>query len=174
MVEPVSLELAKQHLRVFDSSEHDVINVYIQAAREWVENFTGHILYQRQFVEQFEAFGDYLLFHKQPIVSIASIAYDSADDDQVAFNDFAFSAGTYPLKVYPTGLWPSLRTRGYITVIYTAGYAANDAPDALVQAVLLMVGHFYTARSAVGPEALSEVPLAVRSLCAPFRTPVMA
>ncbi len=174
MAEPVSLATAKQHLRVFDVAEHDLINIYIRAARQWVEDYTGHILASREFVQRFAAWGDYLTIYRQPVTAITSIEYDSADDDQTAFTDFEFSTGQYPLNIYAASSFPSLRTNGYITVTYTAGYADGEAPDALVQAVLLLIGHFYTTRSAVSMDTPEEVPLAVKSLCRPYREPVLA
>lgn len=175
MAEPVSLELAKQHLRVFDASEHTLIETYIRAARQWVENFTGHVLSPRSLVERFAAWGDYLILYRRPVTAVSSITYDTADDDQQPFTDFEFSLGQYPLRLYPETSFPSLRANGYITVTYTAGYAtAAEVPDTLTQAVLLMIGHFYTTRSAVGPVSTEEVPLAVRSLCSAYRIPVIA
>lgn len=173
MAEPVSLATAKQHLRRFDTSEHSLIEGYIRAARQWVEEYTGHVLSSRSFVERFDAWGDYLTLFRQPITA-AAIKYDSADDDQADFTGFEFSTGQYPLRLYPATSFPTLRANGYITVTYTAGYADGAAPDALIHAVLLLVGHFYTVRSGVSADSLEEVPLAVRSLCAPYRTPVLA
>lgn len=177
MAEPVTLETAKQHLRVFDTSEHSLIEIYIRAARQWVENFTGHILSPRSFVERFDAWGSYLTLYRRPVTAISSIAYDGVDegDDQIPFTTFEYSTGQYPLLIYPEGTFPSLRTNGYITVTYTAGYATTaEVPEALVQAILLLVGHFYTIRAAASADSVEEVPLAVRSLCQSYRIPVMA
>lgn len=175
MAEPVLLATAKAHLRVplADTSEDTLIEAYIRAARQWVEEFTGHIISPRSFVERFDAWGDYLVLYTQPVTAIASITYDSADDDQAAFTDFAWSLGQHPMRIYPTSSFPSLRSNGYITVTYTAGYATG-VPDALIQAVLLLIGHFFSTRSGVSIDSPDEVPLAVRSLCTPYRGVVMA
>ena len=53
MAEPVSVDTAKLHLRVTDTSEDTLIGGYITAAREWVENYTGQILVQREVVQPF-------------------------------------------------------------------------------------------------------------------------
>lgn len=174
MAEPVSLETAKLHLRVFDASEHALLEVYIRAARQWVEEFTGHIISPRSFVERFDAWGDYLTLYRQPVTAVA-VTYDGIDedDDQIAFTGFEWSLGQHPMRIYPATSFPSLRPNGYITVTYTAGYASG-VPDALVQATLLLVGHFFSTRSGVSIDSPEEVPLAVRSLCTPFRGAVMA
>lgn len=172
--EPISVPQAKAHLRVFDDSEDALIEGYIVAARQWVENYTGHVLSRRTFIEQHSAWGDYITLYRQPVATITTIEYDSADADQVEFEDFAFSFGSHPTRIMPTSSFPSLRANGYITVTYTAGYAAGETPEALLQAVLLMVGHFYTIRSGVSIDEPNEVPLAVKSLCTPYRGLVMA
>ena len=172
--EPISLEEAKAHLRVTDDSEDALIELYVRAAREWVENYTGHTLLARTFTQRFNAWGDYLTLYHHPVTTVPTIEYDSADDDQAAFTDYAFSLGQRPMRIYPTSSFPSLRSNGYITVTYTAGYAEGTVPDALIQAVLLTIGHWHTTRASVSEDAMQEVPLAVRSLCAAYRGLVMA
>lgn len=175
MAEPVSISTAKQHLRVFDASENSLIEAYIRAARQWVEDYTGYVLSPRTFVEQFDAWGDYLTLYRRPVTAVTTIEYDSADEDQADFADFEYSTGQYPLKIYPESSFPTLRTNGYITVTYTAGFATvAEVPDALIQAVLLLIGHFYSTRSGVSVDDTEEVPLAVRSLCGFYRIPVLA
>lgn len=175
MAEPVSLATAKQHLRVFDASENTLIETYIKAARQWVEEFTGHIVSPRTFVDQFGEWGEYLTLYRRPVTAITTIKYDSLTVDQETFADFEYAAGQYPLLIYPEGTFPTLRTNGYITVTYTAGYATlAEVPDVLIQAILLLVGHFYTVRSGVSTDTVEEVPLAVRSLCGFYRIPVIA
>lgn len=52
---------------------------------------------------------------------------------------------------------------------------AGDAPE-IVAAELLLTGHFYANREAVGASnvATEEMPLSVRALLAPYRKPVVA
>jgi uncharacterized phiE125 gp8 family phage protein len=175
MAEPVSLETAKAHLRVTTTSEDTLIGIYIKAARQWVEQYTGHILSPRTFVQAYSAWGDYITLYYRPVTTVTTITYDSADEDQADFTDYEYSLGQHPMRIYPVSSFPTLRTNGYITVTYTAGYAsAAEVPDALIQAILLMIGHFYTGRVAVGTETWNEIPLGVRSLCNFYRIPVIA
>ena len=64
-----------------------------------------------------------------------------------------------------------------VTVTYTAGYAAGEEPQSLIQAMLLLVGHFYANREAVTlggtSSAPQEVPLAVESLCNQHRAQII-
>lgn len=62
--------------------------------------------------------------------------------------------------------WPTDVTTGIgaVQVNYVAGYgAASAVPETIKQAMLLLIGHWYTNREAVGP-SMSAAPMAVDSL----------
>src|SRR3546814_10666560 len=62
MAEPVPLALAKAHCRIDPSdTDHDVVlATHIQAAREWVEDFTGLVMVSRTLPSAVEVFGAYV------------------------------------------------------------------------------------------------------------------
>ena len=62
-----------------------------------------------------------------------------------------------------------------LRVEYSAGYgdAAADVPQALRQAILLLVGHWYAQREAAATANMAEVPYAVRALCDGYRMQFM-
>ena len=160
MAEPVSLDLAKSHLRILDDTSEDaLITGYIVAAREWVENYTGHALVQREFVEAHAPERGVISLYRKPIVEV-SVA-DFADTRIVAGRLFPASGSSWPALSYPDRF----------TVTYTAGYAEGEVPQALIQAVLLLVGHFWSNREAATDRPVTEVPMAVESLCGQFRSP---
>ena len=172
--EPVSLATARAHLRVLDDNEDALIESYIRAAREWVENYTGHILVRRTIEQPFRnGFSTYFeLFHR-PVVSVASIGYTDTDGAAQTLADFAVTTGSYPFRVYPD-TQPSIRTNSMVTVTYTAGYAEGEEPQALIQAMLLLIGHWHAHReSVVIGETANEVPMAVESLCNQYRVPAV-
>src|SRR3546814_4946835 len=72
MAEPVTLALAKAHCRIDPSdTDHDeVLATYIQAAREWVEDFTGLVLVSRPFTKAVEAFGSYVQLDRRPVTAV--------------------------------------------------------------------------------------------------------
>ena len=170
--EPVSLATAKAHLRITDDSEDTLIGHYIRAAREWIENYTGHILVRRPVTQMFDRFSPYLELHKRPVASVEEIAYTDTDGIAQTVADYAQTTGRYPFRLYPDEL-PSIQTYSTITVTFTAGYAEGEEPQALVQAMLLLIGHWFTTRAGVTEEARHEVPLAVYSLCAMHRASVV-
>ena len=176
MPEPITLATAKEHLGLVDDTSRDaLITAQIKAAREWVENYTGHILVQRSVTDTFDRFTRFLELAKRPVVSVASVAYTDTAGNPQNYAGFVTAMGRYPLRVYPAldGWWPSIQTNTLITVTYTAGYAAGEEPQALLQAMLLLVGTWFAQREAHGTAAMAEAPFAVTSLCDQFRTPVV-
>jgi hypothetical protein len=151
----VTLETVKQHLRKTSTDEDTVIAAYRTAAIAYVGKYTGHLLIQQEVTDSFAAWGDFLTLRHQPITV----------DDQ-----------TYPWTIHApySSDFPTLADNGTITVTYTAGYATGEVPDELNAAVLLLCGHWYANRSAVEEGSFQELPLAVVSLCRPFRGAVMA
>jgi uncharacterized phiE125 gp8 family phage protein len=184
MAEPVSLAEAKAHLRVTSDHENTLIESYIVAAREWVENYTGYILVSRQIVETFSSWGGPLTLHNRPISALGEITYTDADGDETVYADGVLRTFTYPAKIYPPSgsTFPTLGTDGGITVNYTAGYAtAADVPHALKQAMLLLIGYWHVNREAEAPAGLSQLATAsgvphsaIVSLCRPYRGAVLA
>lgn len=61
-------------------------------------------------------------------------------------------------------------TRYPIALTYDAGYGnAGDVPDPIKIAIMMLAAHFYEHRAAVGDGSLSEVPMGVSMLVAPYR-----
>lgn len=175
--EPISLELAKAHLRIVeDTSEDSLILAYIKAAREWVENYTGLVLVQRAFTEQRDSFGRFIELYRYPIVpNSVSISYTDTSGTPQVYENALYSVDRRPARIYPalSGSWPSVGSYGSVSISYTAGLAEGSVPQALIQAMLLLVGHWYSSREAVSDRAAEEVPFAVNALCQQYRMPVL-
>lgn len=172
MVEPVSLATAKAHLRVLDDHENDLISGYIRAAREWVENYTGHVLVRREVTDEHAAFGAFFdLMHRPFDAETITIAYTDAVGGAQMVSDVTVSGR----RVRPAfnAWWPSTRPYTAVTVTYTAGYAPGEEPQSLIQAMLLLIGHWWANREAVADTAKNEVPFAVTALCDQYRTPML-
>jgi uncharacterized phiE125 gp8 family phage protein len=139
IVEPVTVEQVRLHCKIEEDEEDDLIGQKISAAREWVEDYTDRIVAQRTLVQHFRAWGTYLTLYSRPVVSIVSIAYDGANG-AATITDAAYSVGPSPARIYPpAGGWPALRPGGGVTVAYTAGYDAGEAPHTMVEAIIVLV-----------------------------------
>lgn len=171
MAEPVDLAAMKEHLRVTDNSEDATITAYIAAAREHCEQLTDRILVQRQITEARYTRWGVIRLYRRPIVSVDSVAYTDTAGNPATYTGARLVDGV----LYPAmdGTWPELRKGELFTVTYTAGYAAGAVPQAFVQAIKLLVGHWFANRETVMPGGASaEVPFAVRSLLQGQQVPV--
>lgn len=186
--EPVSLDQAKQQckLEADDTDEDELIAGFIGAARKYVEDATGLILVRRALTKTFEDWGEcdtwndrarrgrHLTLAVQPIVSVDTVTYIDPDEVEQTYASPIVRIGDVFTRIYPAlgGGWPALSCRGGVTVAYTAGYAEGEVPETAVQAMLLMIAHFYANREAVvaGARAVAViVPLSAQALCDQLR-----
>jgi uncharacterized phiE125 gp8 family phage protein len=131
--EPVSIEQAKLQCRIVDDDSEDALLCgYIRGAREWVENYTGHVLVRREFVETFDSFGRYIDLIRRPITAITEVGYTDSAGLAAVYADAVYDLARRPVRLYPArdGSWPGLGIYGTVSVTYTAGYddAAADRP----------------------------------------------
>ena len=217
-VEPVTLALAKEHLRVDFTDDDNVIGLYITAAREYVENWLNIAIYQQTWCLYLDSFpwGDYrstipldqrnpydysaywsdlaIRLPKPALMQVLSINYLDQFGNQQTLAGPAAPLGTntniatnpaqyyvdnnsWPARIVPVAgsTWPTSLSyqSSSIQVTYTAGAygtgTPNTCPSRIVQAILLMVSHFYEHRGAMTEIKLATMPLGVKALIAPFR-----
>ena len=169
MAEPVSLADAKKHLRVLHSDEDAHIGALIVAAREYVELTTDHILTRRAFVLTLTDMPCYVRIPQQPLMAVDGITYIDANGDDQTFTDFRVNLAQG--RIYPLAAWPSFGTGGYAAINFQAGYADGAAPQHLLQVMLLLIGHWYANREAVG-SVTGEMALSVTALCGRSMVPL--
>lgn len=177
-VEPVSIALARSHLRIGvygDALTHPddayITGVLIPAAREHCENFT-----QRAFAEQtieisLDFFPDQIELPMSPAKEIVSIKYMLGGVEQTLVNT------SYSLDNYSVPAWLSLTANSSwptadgvfnaIKVRYKTG--ADRVPAPVISAMLLIIGHLYENRQENVAAAVQSIPMGVNSLLAPYR-----
>lgn len=184
-LEPLAVEEAKGYLRVDHDSEDDLIASLVTAAREHAEAFTRRALLQQTWTLALDCFprdGGPIALPKPPLQAVTSVVYVSAADGSsqtwesehytvaVPGGPYADFGSLRPLygECYPQDVRAQA---GAVTITFVAGYGApGDLPHALVQALRLLVSHWYDQRSpVVVGSAVAEVPLAVDALLWPFR-----
>lgn len=175
---PVSLTEAKAHLRVDHTSEDTLITSLVEAATAHLDGYSGILgraLVTQTWRQDFDGFWHCL---RLPIPAATVSALKWTDDADTPA-ETTIAASNYELQndalgsfvrliddfVYPSNL---AETRA-VRVTFTAGYgAASAVPGSIKAAILLLVGHWYANREAVG-ESMSELPMAVDALLAPYR-----
>lgn len=170
--EPVTLEQARAQCRVVAfgsppaSPDDDLLTAQSIAAREYVEHEIGYALVTqdlRATLDQFPWNGcravDYRWHRDEPIIlrgvniAVTSIAYTDGDG-----NDLTLDPALYQIDVSGGGarIWPAFSTcwpatrcqAAAVRILFTAGYAANEIPESLRRAILLVVGDLFANREA--------------------------
>jgi uncharacterized phiE125 gp8 family phage protein len=153
IVEPISLQQAKDHLRETVSSQDSIISGYITAARIAAEDFMRRALVKQTHQLKLDAFRWTLELPVSPLRSVSSIQYvDWQGATQIVpAADYRVDAYSEPPRITPIfgGIWPVTQAViNAVTVNHVAGHAlpftANAGTDALTCA-----GHGYANGDAV-------------------------
>jgi uncharacterized phiE125 gp8 family phage protein len=168
---PVSLVEAKAHCRVTSSDEDTTIAIYLAAATGLVEKITG-----LRLVEQTVTFTRNDLLDEMPLpiapIQSLTVAYlDTAGAEQTLSSglyDFVGADTLTPAIVRKDGQdWPQL-FKSPLAVEVTAVVGFDAAPAELKAAILLLTGHLFENREAVG-SPMAETAMAVEALLTNFR-----
>lgn len=160
--EPVSLETAKEYLRVDGTSEDVLIESLIKSARE-----TGEQLSRRAFVTQtlemvIDEFPRDLsvILLRPPLQSVTSVKYYDTDSIEATWTDYEVDARSEPGKIIFNSMpGVSLLESGGVAVRYVAGYGDAEAnvPERIKNAILAAVAYLYENRWSL------EIPREIKS-----------
>lgn len=180
VVEPLSLQEVKDHLRVDGIDDDSYIEPLIKPARRWAETFLNRALITQTwdlFLERFPRNSRMQIEIPWPALqSITSVKYQDILDVQQTWSDALYTVDInreigrlVPIKDedYPS-------TYGHIhdvEIRFLAGYGSNqqDVPRAIAQAMLLRIGHWYERREESTVVALSLIPRGAEDLLWPYR-----
>lgn len=175
--EPITLDEAKDHLRVDGTDEDALITAYVKVARRQAE-----MMSRRAFVTQTWELAlagwpqaGCLVLGNPPLQSVTWVKYTDSQGVELTLPSGDYLVDTYsePGRVvlgHGKG-WPSvtLQPGPAVRVRYVAGYGpAVAVPETYKQAIRLLVGHYYENREAVamqvGMVQGAVLPLAVQAL----------
>ena len=169
--EPLPLAGAKLFLRVEHDDDDTLIAELIRAARKHVETVTGRRLVTqvwRLVLDTWPADG-VLHLPLSPVTEIAAARLRGPDGGETALETDAWlldAGGRLHIAQRPAVLRPFAG----IEIDLEAGYGgAADVPPGFVQAIRLLVAHWYEYRASVSPHGADALPLAVAALIAPER-----
>ena len=189
--EPVSLEEMKQHLRVDYTDEDSLIEQYISAARQKLEQRCARAFVEQTWELRTSSFEDTIEIPLPPTVGIVSVTYfDTANAEQtVDPTNYAFVDGgeEQTSSLVWMGSKPTkLANRpDAARVRFTAGWPADydqspvdygaNVPYAIKQAILFLAAHHYENREEVmlvpTRQEIMGVVEGVDSLIAPYIIP---
>ena len=175
----VSLIQAKAHLRVEHSDDESLIETLIGVAQNVVEGYTGRFLQQVEGSFYFDDFHEFMNLHAGPNLALRNsnsaegVTYlDTAGRQTVVDLDkYVLEGKGYParLRMLDTPSDVESDSLNAVRVDVTVGHTQADRPDALVAAMLLIIGHLYENRQDVGQHKTHATPLASRYLMEPYR-----
>lgn len=166
------LATAKARLGIRTAARDAEISQLLAAAIEHVEDLTGHLLIRRAVTRRVSASGrSPIRIHVGPVHALFGARSLAADGSPTAVAGAFLATALEPPQVLPAegSAWPT----GYgLEVEVDAGYDPGQVPEQLIQAVLLLVGHWFENHEAVvvGTTAV-ELPIGVKDLCRNFREP---
>ena len=162
----LSVADAKAHLRVDGADDDALITSLIEAAIDHVEGFTGLTLEPREIEEAAAGFGGRL--GTWPVREITSVSYrdGSGAEQQLADGAWWANLASRPLRLNPVGSgWPALGGGSApVTVTMQAGYEEGEVPAGIVQALKMIVRHFYDDQ-----DGKTDMPGAIAALLRPHR-----
>ncbi|TZG23887.1 head-tail connector protein [Sphingomonas montanisoli] len=154
MAEPVSLELAKQQLRLEAdfADEDELISGIIADARAWVESHTGQTLIEGAKVEYLKPACQQLL--TWPVNEVTEVSYIDAGglEHELDAGGFAIRTKFRPARVqfFGSAAYSILRSAAAVKVTMQAGYAAADMPRGAIRAMLILITGYYERRDTGG------------------------
>jgi uncharacterized phiE125 gp8 family phage protein len=177
----LSVAEARAHLRVTSTSEDDYIEALVDAATSHIDGYAGVLgraLLTQTWRQSFNDFPpvDEIRIALGPVQSVVVTYYDPSDNEQtLASGDYhVVASASGPKIILRDGYsWPSTSDRpDAATIEWVCGYGDTSAgvPAGIIHAAKLLVGHWFHNREAASEASMSEVPLAVSALLAPYRT----
>ena len=172
----VALDVAKSHLRVVSDDDDTYIrDQLLPAAEQTIATLTRRQLMAatyRLHLDRFPLGSLPIVLPMAPLVDADSVAvsYVDPDGNAATVDGCLVAAWKEPAEVVPPigTPWPATQygRPGAVTVEYQAGHASQAAvPRPLIEAVLLLVGHWYEHRESVVVGTIaSELPQALQTL----------
>ena len=171
----VSLAEAKAHLRVDHTDDDTYITQLIKVATDAVEQYTGRQLLPATWAAYADSFEPVLRLRPSPVSGVTSLKYFNSANTEITLTDntdYFVDLVSAPAEIVPVSSWPATYARPNAVVVeFTAGYASADlVPDAIKQAMLLLIYHYYDHREEVITRiSMTEMPKTSTWLLDPYR-----
>ncbi len=171
--EPVTLDEAKDYLRVDSSDEDTLIQALIKTAREWVEAYTGLALITQTWDAFWDGWCDPFIVPYSPLVSVTTLKYTDGNGTQQTLANTVYSVDTdaTPGKVWLAynQTWPTAREiPNTIEMRFLAGYGLTpaDVPHAIRTAIKIIVDDRWQHReSEIIGASVEQLPVVHNLLC---------
>lgn len=182
-VEPVTVSEAKAHLRIDGSAEDILIASLIVTSRLHVEAALGLALISQEWRLTLDKWPEKrwskdgaVRFPLRPVRSVEAVTVrdEAGTPEVVAPESYLLDGDALTPRLVPReGSWPAPgQSAGGITIAFEAGMGeeAEDVPEPIRHAILLLVAHWYEHRDPmeIGTPG-AAIPAAVSELLKPYR-----
>jgi uncharacterized phiE125 gp8 family phage protein len=179
-LEPLELSTVQAHLRLTETSELGLLDLYAKAAREALERELGRQFISATYDGYLDAFpaGDTIELPMAPLVSVTSITYYDVNDTAatVTASDYDVDVASEPGRIVLAygKTWPTttLRPSNAVVVRYVAGYGTepSNVPAPIRLALLHLTAHAFEHREPVLVGAVQSIlPATYWDLVAGYR-----
>lgn len=164
------LTVAKDHLTVETSASDTLLQRFIDAAVKYVEDVSRMSMFTQARTLVLDSFPNeyFIQLYSKPIISVTSFTtYDELDAPTTTFADYSLDIPGTRLLLNYGFQWPvDLRVNSAVKIVYQTGHGLTAAtlPPTLVQAVMLLVGHWYQNREAGGCLVTPELAYGVADI----------
>lgn len=157
--EPVSLEMAKDHLKLDTSNDNTLVQMLIQVAREHAEHLMGRPILPRTYVlhlDTFPADRESIDLSSSDVVAVTSISYRSNTGALLDLPDTDYILLGKERLAAPNG-WP---LGSAVAIEFSAGMFsdADSVPASIKQWMLARIGTLYINRESLSDGRLKELP----------------
>jgi len=167
----LTLDEAKNHLHVDHNDDDALIQALISAASSQLDGTEGlcghHLVTQTWKLTFLPCNYDRVEIELPNVQAITEIKYYDSTNTLITADlaGWNLAANKDEAYIWPTGNFPSVYYRwDAMQIKFTVGYGSpENVPSEIKQAALLLIGHYYANREAVGSVG-SEIPLGVQAL----------
>ncbi|MGX1786843.1 head-tail connector protein [Bosea sp. NPDC055332] len=146
--EPITLEQAKTHLRVFHEDDDEYITSLISVARQACEAYCAAYWAERAIEIYADSFCDLAYFPVTPVKSIDEVSYTDTGgvSAEVSNTVYEFQADASRFVTKSGQSWPAVLFGSRVKVAATVG---DEVPAPVLQAMKLKIGDLYERRESV-------------------------
>ena len=146
--EVVSLEKAKEFMRVLEDDQNDVISSMILSATDYASNYTNRQFITATYELYTEIFKQDMQLPKNPIQSITSVEYMDENGVYQPMTDFYVYGENGVSKIHFEDMPTHKEHKNAIRITFVAGYGDNstDVPSAIISFILVMTSTLYENR----------------------------
>ena len=173
LLEPVSLEEVKQHLRITDTSEDTLIESLISVAREWCETYENRVYTETLIEAHYNNISHEMVLPINPVISIDKIEYKNSLGIYELVSEGDYEIDSYSFVAYIYFVNPSYAIASNVInpvrVTYKAGYLDDPSsgevlPARVKHSIKLIVAHLFEHREQVSETSLNTIPFSAKNL----------